>query len=75
MKAIETHYLGSTDRRSSRIVASDSDGNKVTIPYPGELDTEKAHRKAAYILKNKMGWHGKLVGGSTKKGYVFVFVS
>lgn len=47
MKAIETRYHGPTDTRGSRISAFDSDGNRVSIPYPYELSGEAVHRKAA----------------------------
>ncbi len=75
MKSIETHFLGPTDRRGSRLVASDGESNRITIPYPGELDTEAAHTKAAEALKAKMGWGGDLLCGSTRTGYSFVFVT
>lgn len=74
MKAISTRYLGATDRRGSRIVASDLDGNRVTIPYPHELSGEAVHRKAAEALCTKMQWTGALAGGATKHGYCFVFL-
>lgn len=74
MKAIETKYLGPTDGRGARIKAWDSDNNQVTIPYPYELSGEDVHRKAAEALCAKMNWPGQLVGGATKRGYVFVFV-
>ena len=59
MKAIKTTYKGPTDRTGSRIIARDGDNNRVTIPYPHELDSEEAHRKAANALCERMGWeHG-----------------
>jgi hypothetical protein len=73
MKAIKTKYKGPTNTRGSRIIASDEDGNKVTISYPYELSGEDCHRKAADALCAKMGWTGELIGGSLKNGYVFVF--
>ena len=73
MKAIKTKYKGPTDTRGSRIIASDEDGNRITISYPYELSGEAVHRKAADALCVKMGWTGPLVGGSLKNGYVFVF--
>ena len=73
MKAIKTKYKGPTNTRGSRIIASDEDGNKVTISYPYELSGEAVHRKAADALCAKMGWTGNLVSGSLKNGYVFVF--
>ena len=73
MKAIFTKYHGPTNYKGSRISASDEDGNKTTISYPYELSGEAVHRKAADALCVKMGWTGNLVGGSHRKGYVFVF--
>jgi hypothetical protein len=73
MKAIKTKYKGPTNTRGSRIIASDEDGNKVTISYPYELSGEDCHLKAANALCAKMGWTGELIGGSLKNGYVFVF--
>lgn len=75
MKAIETRYVGPTNTRGARIIASDSDGNRITIGYPHELNSEDAHRAAAEKLRESMQWKGELVSGSTKRGYVFVFVS
>lgn len=73
MKAISTRYKGPTDTKGARIIATDSDNNRVTISYPYELSGEDVHRKAAEALCAKMGWTGKLIGGGTKQGYVFVF--
>ncbi len=73
MKAIVTKYHGPTNFKGSRISASDEDGNRITVSYPYELSGEAVHRKAAQALCDKMGWTGELVGGSLKRGYVFVF--
>lgn len=75
MKAIKTKYKGPTNFRGSRIIASDEDGNKVTISFPLELSGEAAYRKAAEALCEKMQWSGKggLIAGGIKGGYVFVF--
>ena len=75
MKAIETRYAGPTDTRGSRIIATDSDGNRAVISYPHELSGEAVHRAAADALCTKMHWAGQMVGGCTKRGYVFVFTS
>lgn len=74
MKAIVTKYLCGTERKGARIVASDSDGNRITIGYPHELSGEAVYRLAADALCNKMGWKGPKIGGAVKGGYVFVFV-
>lgn len=74
MKAITTRFVGATNTRGSRIIASDSDGHRVTLPYPHELSSEEAHRKAAEALRDSMRWTGRLVEGSIKGGMVFVFL-
>lgn len=73
MKAIKTTYKGATNTKGSRIIASDEDTNKITIPYPHELSGMDCHAKAAVALCLKMGWTGTLHGGGLKNCYVFVF--
>jgi hypothetical protein len=75
MKAITTRYAGPTNSRGARIIATDEDGNRVTIPYPHELDRDDGHTKAALALCTKMEWSGSLVRGGSKGGYVFVWLS
>jgi len=72
MKAIFTRYIGPTEYKGSRVVASDHDGNRVVIPY---RDHDKdPHHVAAVALCRKMGWFGRLaVGGDAKAGNVYVF--
>ena len=74
MKAITTKYLGPTDTKGSRIVASDEDGNRIILSRKGNGSIEENHRWAAEALCKKMSWEGRLVCGSIKNGYVFVFV-
>ncbi len=74
MKAIRTRYKGPTNTRGSRIIASDEDGNRITIGYDDALDSEDAHRKGADALCARMHWEGEMVSGSLKDGYVFVFL-
>jgi hypothetical protein len=73
MKAISTRYLGPTNYRGARITAFDSDRNRITVSYPHGLSGEAVHRVAAEALRDKMGWTGRLIGGATRDGYVFVF--
>ena len=76
MKAILTKYHGPTDFKGSRVSAFDCDGNRVTIGYRSEFDTEPNHRAAADALCAKMGWEGgEMVGGFTKDGMAFVFTT
>jgi hypothetical protein len=74
MKAILTKYLPCTNKRGSRIKASDECGNSITISYSHELSGEEVHRAAADELMKKMNWAGRLVCGSLKNNYVFVIV-
>lgn len=74
MIAIETRYIGPTDRRGSRVAATTANGHRMVIAYDPSRSQQDAHRKAAECLAREMGWTGKLVCGSTKAGYVFVFV-
>lgn len=63
MKAIRTRYIGPSNTRGSRIIASDGDRNSLSIPYPHALTTDDAHELAAYKLMQKMGWPNELNGG------------
>ena len=73
MKAITTRYAGPTNHRGSRFIASAEGVSSVSIPYDYALDAYANHEKAAYALCRKYGWSGRLIGGGTKKGYVWVF--
>ncbi len=72
--AITTKYLGPTDHRGSRVRASIASGESITIPYSYYLSGEDVHKEAALALCKKIGWAGKMVGGTIRGGYVFVFV-
>lgn len=74
-KAITTRYFGPGNVRGARIIASDEDGNRLSVPYPHSIrgGVEECHRAAAQALADKMGWGGELIAGSLKDGYVFVF--
>lgn len=74
MKAIETRYIGPTNTRGSRLVATAEGGNRVTLSYDYELNSDQNHEMAAYHLMAKLDWTGEMVGGHTAKGMVWVFV-
>lgn len=74
MKAIKTTYKGPTNVRGSRIVATDGDGNRITLPWDHSINGEKNHARAAIALCAKMQWSGKLAEGSLRDGHVFVFI-
>lgn len=75
MIAITTKYLSPTNSRGARIKAFTCNGHQLTIGYPNDLISTEAHAKAAVNLARRIGWiyGGKLVSGSIKGGYVFVF--
>ena len=72
--AVITKYVGPTNTKGARIVASNVDGRRVSIPYPHELSGEACHRAAldALILKWGLTVNGNWVGGAIKGGYAFV---
>ena len=75
MKAISTRYLGPTNFKGSRIVASDGDGNRIVVSLDSALGSEENHEAAAAKLCEKMGWAWKLESGWLRAGeYVHVFV-
>ncbi len=77
MKAILTRYLGPTDYRGSRIVATAEGGrnydtgrdtpHRLTIPYDYAAN-DGGHRAAAYALRDRLGWTGEMVGGTLPNG-------
>jgi hypothetical protein len=78
MKAITTKYVGPTNTKPARIIASDSDGNSHTyVPtdYPADPPHDHPHRAAALALCEKMRWTGgaTLIEGGIRGGRVFVF--
>lgn len=73
MKAIHVRYRGPTGSSGSRLIASESDGKRVSVPYDHALDDYGNYERAAYDLAKRMGWSGRLIGGSYKGDYFFVF--
>lgn len=59
MNAILTRYLGPTDHRGARIVATadtaTQDG-RLVLPFPYERSGIDAHRPAAEALAARLGW-------------------
>jgi len=74
-QAIETRYLGPTNFRGSRVVASAQAGS-MTVPWDHALDVADNHAAAARALADKYGWLDRCVmhGGGNAKGDGFVFV-
>lgn len=68
MKAIITRFHGPGNVRGSRIVASDGDGNRVSVSCRDDLTFDRNHEEAARALCSKMKWEGVLLRGTLMKG-------
>tara|TARA_Y100000310_G_scaffold314828_1_gene364607 strand:- start:885 stop:1130 length:246 start_codon:yes stop_codon:yes gene_type:complete len=75
--AIETHFLGPTNFKGSRIKAR-WDKDSFTMPYDHALDASQNHQAAAEALLNNKITAGDCMslqivgGGVTRNGYVFI---
>mgnify|MGYP001501770142 FL=1 len=76
MQTIETRYHASTTHRASKITATASgSGKRVSISPEGRTTDSEDHAAAAVALCERLGWFGKMVGGHTKRGMIWVFDS
>ena len=67
-QAIETRYIGPTNTRPSRIVAT-ADAGRVVVSWEHGLGIVENHRVAAVALAKRFGWlddGSALVGGSLR---------
>ena len=71
---MDATLLGPTNTRGSRIIASDADGNRVSISYPSAYSSDTAHEIAAYMLMEKMDWPNELIGGGYAHDNYWVMV-
>ena len=71
-QSIETRYVGPTNHRGSRIIATTPIGHKHTHAWDYALSGNENHFAAAEALRAKLHWLSIIGGGSTRKGYVFV---
>ena len=73
---IETRYVQATSYRGAflkaEISGNTSKENSATSPYSYAHSNEENHLIVADKLAQHMGWDGKLFGGNTNKGMVFV---
>lgn len=74
LTAIETKYIGPSNRRGSYMVAKTSDGlrTRFSVAYDHSISQDDNHRNVARGLAEKLGWEGDWYGGATKTGMVFV---
>lgn len=68
MVAIETRYLGPTNTKGARIVATAQTGNRVVIPFDTSLTFDENCAAAAKALRSKLKWKGHMIGGGTEQG-------
>ena len=73
MGTIETKLLPSTNNRGYRVKATASGGASITIAQDHTLEECDKHAKAALALLRKLDWKGRMIGGHTKDGMVWVF--
>lgn len=78
MQAIVTKFICPSNSHGPRLKAA-CDAGSVTVPYPHELDAERAHAAAAMALARKLGWTPEngymgdwVAGGVFNGGYCFV---
>jgi hypothetical protein len=76
MQTISARYLSATNYKGARVVASTTSGVKLTIPWDHEKDPAGNYATAAAALRDSLGWwRDEMIGGDTKDGMIFVFVS
>jgi hypothetical protein len=75
MQAILTHFVGPSNVKGSRYIATNADGKRAIVATDHALDSFGNHWRAAEALCIKLGWHGIMQSGATARGYAFVFVS
>lgn len=74
MKSILVKYLPATNRKGSRLKASDCDNNSVIISKPDHTQKgEETHFEATKALCEKMNWHGNLICGWLGNSSVWTF--
>lgn len=71
--AIETRFLGPTNSRDSRVVATRYRGQRIILSWDHMLSPLENHRAAAKALANKLGWVGSLTTGETPSYFVHLF--
>lgn len=75
MQTIQTKFVGPTNSRGSRVIATAANGTRVSISASMFTSDEEAHQAAVRALCERMRWHGELIGGHLAKGgLVWVFV-
>ena len=71
-QSIETHWVGPTNTRGSRVVATTPHGTRLVHHWDYSLGFEGNHYAAAEALRAKLDWPAIKAGGSTKRGFAWV---
>ena len=71
LQAIETKYVGPTNHRGSRIIATTQGGHRITQQWDYALSIDANHYAAAEALRAKLDWPTIRAGCSTAKGFAF----
>lgn len=71
-QAIRTRFVGPTNHRGARVIAT-ADAGRITHDWEYCLGVGN-HAEAARKLCDWLNWHGRLVPGGFGSDYVFVFV-
>lgn len=70
-QAIETRWLGPTNFRPSRVVATTPGGHRLVMPWDYSCSVDQNHYSAAELLRLKLEWPSIKAGGATARGYAF----
>jgi hypothetical protein len=71
-QSIETHYVGPSNHRASRVIATTPGGHRLTHHWDYSLNSDQNHHAAAEALRAKLDWQPIVAGGSTKRGYAWI---
>ena len=71
LQAIETKYVGATNHRGSRIIATTPGGHRHTQQWDYALSIDANHYAAAEALRTKLDWPAIRAGCTTNNGFVF----
>ena len=73
MRVIVTKFHGPTNRRGSRVSASDpGTGRRKYFDWAHNLNPEENHKHAAEDFAKQIEWDGDWTGGDTGTGMVWV---
>lgn len=75
MQTIATTTKAAFNTAAARCFAKATGGVRVTIPWVHDLSVEGNHQNACKALCAKLAWRGRVVGGHTPTGMVWVFDS